>query len=87
MNSALTAVLAIVGGVIGLATLSVLVSRNAQTPAVLGAAGSALSTVIGAAVSPVTGTGMGGGNSGGLGGFSPSNFIQPGSQLFGSFMV
>ena len=57
MNTdALTAGLfGIVGGVIGLAIISVLVSKNAQTPTVLGAAGSALSGVIGAAVSPVTG--------------------------------
>lgn len=72
MNNAISAILAIVGGVIGLAIVSVLVSKNAQTPQVLGAGGSALANVITAAVSPVTGTGAatGGGGSGSGGGFS-----------------
>jgi hypothetical protein len=54
-DAMVTAVLAIVGGVIGLAVVSVLVSKQAQTPTVLSSAGSALSNVISAAVSPVTG--------------------------------
>lgn len=79
MNSATSAILAIVGGIISLAIISVLVSRQAQTPAVLGAAGGALSTVIGAAVSPVTGTGIGGGSN--QGGFSLSSLFAPGLSL------
>jgi PRD1 phage membrane DNA delivery len=59
-------IIAIVSGVIGLAIVAVIVSRNAQTPTVIGAAGSALSSIIGAAVSPVTG-GSGGGGGGGIG--------------------
>lgn len=55
MNNAINAVLAIVGGVIGLAIVSVLIAPRAQTGKVLTAAGGALSSVIGAAVSPVTG--------------------------------
>lgn len=89
MNNAISAALAIVGGVIGLAIISVLVSKQAQTPQVFGAAGSALSSVIAAAVSPVTGTGSGasaGASSGGitslLGNFSPSALGGLGS-LFG----
>jgi len=72
MNNAISAILAIVGGVIGLAIVSVLVSKNAQTPQVLGASGNALANVITAAVSPVTGTGAatGGGGNGSGGGFS-----------------
>jgi hypothetical protein len=53
--------------IIGLAIVAVVVSQNAQTPNVITASGSALSSVIQAAVSPVTG-GSGGllGNSTGL---------------------
>lgn len=59
MNNAVSAILAIVGGVISLAIISVIVSKNAQTPQVFTAAGGALGTVIGAAVSPVTGATVG----------------------------
>jgi PRD1 phage membrane DNA delivery len=45
----------IAAGVIGVAILAVLVSKNAQTPQVLGAAGSAFSNVLSAATGPVTG--------------------------------
>jgi len=54
MNDVTNAILAIVAGVIGLAMLSVLLSRGAQTPAVLKSAGDALATVITAAVNPVS---------------------------------
>jgi len=57
MNDLGGAALAIVGGVITLAIVSVLVSRNAQTGSVISSAGGALSSVIGAAVAPVSGTG------------------------------
>lgn len=60
MNDFVSAALAIVAGVLGLSIVSVLVSKNAQTPTVINAAGSALSNVISAAVNPVTGTGTGG---------------------------
>lgn len=43
----------VVGGVITLAMLAVAVSKNAQTPAVIQGAGTALSSVIAAAVAPV----------------------------------
>jgi hypothetical protein len=43
--------------IVGIAILAVLVSKNAQTPQVLTAAGTAFSQSISAAVSPVTGGG------------------------------
>jgi len=46
---------AIVSGVIGLAIVAVIVSKNAQTGTVLTSGGSALASVIGAAVAPVAG--------------------------------
>lgn len=47
-------VVSVITGILGLAIVAVLVSRNAQTPAVISGAGSALSSVIGAAVAPIT---------------------------------
>jgi len=47
-------IVTIAAGVIGVAIIAVLVSRNAQTPQVLGAAGSAFSNVLSAATAPVT---------------------------------
>lgn len=59
-----------VGGIalaiVGLAIIAVIVSRNAQTPEVIGSAGRAFSGAIGAAVAPVSG-GFGG-SFGGYGG-------------------
>jgi hypothetical protein len=52
--------------IVGIAILAVLVSRNAQTPQVIGAAGKAFAQDIGAAVSPVTG-----GSLGATGGYLP----------------
>lgn len=54
MNGITAAALSILGAVIGLAVVSVLVSKNAQTSSVVTATGTALSGVIGAAVNPVT---------------------------------
>jgi PRD1 phage membrane DNA delivery len=48
-------VVAIVAGIIGLAIVAVIVSKNAQTPQVFQGAGTALAQVIGAAVQPVSG--------------------------------
>ena len=63
-NSVMTIGLAIVG----IAILAVLVSRNSQTPAVIGAATQGFAADIGAAVSPVTGSSI----MGFTGGFAPS---------------
>jgi hypothetical protein len=46
----------VVGGIITLAMVAVVVSKNAQTSSVLTGAGTALSSVIGAAVAPVSGS-------------------------------
>jgi hypothetical protein len=46
----------VVGGVITLAMVAVIVSKNAQTSSVIQGAGTALSSVIGAAVGPVSGS-------------------------------
>lgn len=47
---------AVIAAVIGLAIVAVIVSKNAQTPQVLQAGGSALSSLIQAAVQPVSAT-------------------------------
>lgn len=60
----ITGLVTIALAIVSLATLAVIVSKNAQTPAVINAAGNALGSDIMAAVSPVTG-------GGGLGGWSP----------------
>ena len=46
----------VVGGIITLAMIAVVVSKNAQTSTVLSGAGTALSSVISAAVAPVSGS-------------------------------
>ncbi len=60
MNSIGPTFIMVVSGIVGLAIVAVIVSRNAQTPAVLQSAGSALASVIGAAVGPVSNSGSGG---------------------------
>lgn len=57
MNNAMSSVVTIAVAIVGLATLAVLVSRNANTSGVIGAAGNAFSRSIEAAVSPITGGG------------------------------
>lgn len=59
----------VIAGLVGLAIVAVVVSKNANTSGVIQSSGSALAAVIGAAVGPVSG---GGGNqfgsaAGGLG--------------------
>ncbi len=53
------AVVAILSSIVGLSIVAVLLSTRSNTAGVLGAAGSALSQVIGAATSPVTGAAPG----------------------------
>lgn len=48
-------IITIATAIVGLAIVSVLVSKNAQTPAVIQASGSAFSNALGVAESPVTG--------------------------------
>lgn len=65
--------------VVGLAIIATLVSRNAQTPQVLGAAGSAFSNVLSAATAPVTGAAASPDVTGGMGSFG--NFALPSLSL------
>lgn len=67
-HEAIQAGVGIVTAIIGLAILSVLVSRNAATSQVIGAASKGLAVDLAAATAPVTGGGFGGG----IGGFSPN---------------
>lgn len=89
MNNAVSAVLAIIGGAISLAIISVLVSQRSQTPAVFSSAGGAIANVIGAAVSPVTGSTIGtgaatGGQPSGVGGlFGVGSIYSQFGSLFG----
>jgi PRD1 phage membrane DNA delivery len=63
-NNFMGSMVVILTGIIGVATLAVLVSKNAQTPQVVTSAGSALSNFLAVAVSPVTGGSSGGSNLG-----------------------
>jgi hypothetical protein len=62
MNDIWGGIVTILVAIIGVATLSVIVSKNANTSAVIGAGFSGFSQALGAAVSPITGGGFGGGN-------------------------
>lgn len=55
MNQVTETILTVATAIVGVAILSVLVSRRAQTPQVIQAAGSAFSNALGAAMTPVTG--------------------------------
>ena len=55
MTPLVEAVVTICLAIIGVATVSVLVSKKAQTPAVIQASGSAFSNALAVAESPVTG--------------------------------
>ncbi len=61
-NELFTSLVSIGTAIVGVAIISVLVSRNAQTPQVINAAGNAFSNALGVAVSPVTGGNTFGGN-------------------------
>jgi hypothetical protein len=55
MNSAVSMIVTILLAIIGVAIVSVLVSKQAQTSSVIGAVAKGFSQVIGSAVSPVSG--------------------------------
>jgi Protein of unknown function (DUF2881). len=60
MNSVWSGIVTIAVAIIGVAIVATLVSKNAQTPAVLNAAGNAFSGALRAATGPVSsGMGMG----------------------------
>jgi len=67
MDSLLTSIVTIATAIVGLAIVSVLVSKNANTSQVIGASGNAFNTALSTAISPVTGGG------GFTGGFSNNN--------------
>jgi len=75
MSNLTGATVSVLGAIIGLAIVAVLVSKNAQTPTVIGSAGTALSTVIGAAVQPVSN------NNSALGGLGTSGLGTSGLNL------
>jgi hypothetical protein len=54
-DSLVTGIVSIALGILGVATLAVILSKNANTSGVISAGGSALSQNIAAAVSPITG--------------------------------
>lgn len=56
MGQAGPLIVSVIAGVIGLALVAVIVSKNAQTSTVISGAGSALANVIAAAVSPISGS-------------------------------
>jgi hypothetical protein len=67
MNEITSTVATVAVAIIGVATLAVLVSKNAQTATVIESAGRAFSGALGVAVSPVmTGGGIGSGLAGGF---------------------
>jgi hypothetical protein len=57
MNSIVEAIVTIALAIVGVAIVATLVSRRAQTPAVIQAAGTAFGSSLAVAVSPVTGLG------------------------------
>ena len=69
-EQAVTAIVTIVTAIVGVAILSVFVSRNSNTAGVITAAGGALAQDLTAAVSPVTG------NSASLSAFNFGNNFQ-----------
>lgn len=73
MNTLAEMVVTIATAIVGLAIVSVLVSRKAQTPQVIQAAGTAFGTALGVAEAPVTGAS-----------YTP-NLTYPGTDFSGSF--
>jgi hypothetical protein len=73
MNTFVEAMVTIVLAIVGLGVVSVLVSKRAQTPQVIQAAGSALGNTMGVAESPVTGATY------------QINLSYPGQDMTGSF--
>jgi len=55
MNNALGQIVTVLTAIVGVAILATLVSKNAQTPAVIKAAGDAFSGAVRAATGPVSG--------------------------------
>jgi hypothetical protein len=60
MSEGLTVISALASAVIGLAIISVIVSKNANTASVISSAATGFGNIIHAAVQPVSGSGTGG---------------------------
>jgi hypothetical protein len=56
MSTFMESIVTIATAIVGLAIVAVIVSKNAQTPAVIQAAGSAFGNSLGVAEAPVTGS-------------------------------
>lgn len=69
MNQIVNGVIVILTAIIGVAILSVIVSKNSNTAGVLAAGSSAFSGALGTALSPINGSGLGGLTSSGYGQF------------------
>lgn len=73
MNTLTEMIITVAVAIVGLAMVSVLVSKKSQTPAVIQSAGSAFSNALGVAESPVTGATY------------TMDLSYPGTDLTGSF--
>jgi PRD1 phage membrane DNA delivery len=73
VNTMVEAIVTIATAIVGLAIVAVLVSKKAQTPAVIQASGSAFSNALAVAEAPVTGASMN------------INLSYPGTDFSGSF--
>ncbi len=58
MNNAVAGIISVVAALIGLATLSVIISPRAKTTDVIGATSDAFNSALGAATAPVTGAAL-----------------------------
>lgn len=84
MSQTMEAVVTILTAIVGVAILSVLVSKKSNTAGVISAGSAAFGNALGIAVSPVTGStvsGLGGGQGGGNGGGFGSGFNLPSLTL------
>lgn len=57
MDKYVAPIIALLTAILGVALVAALMSKNAQTSQVIGAAGSAFNTILGTALSPITGGG------------------------------
>jgi hypothetical protein len=72
MNQLVNSMTVLLSAIIGVAILSVLVSKNSNTTGVIGAASTGFEGILGAAEGPITGNGVGAGT--GLGSLGSNQF-------------
>ena len=58
-SEVISGIVTVLTAIVGVAIIAVLVSKGAQTPAVLQAGGQSFAAALGAAVAPVTGSNLG----------------------------